>query len=191
MPANVTPRPATNLGMPPTRSTHARRGKMGIPPDAMPPARCIAWAHGRHPEQLHRLVTGYQVSQAVHVAATLGLCDLLADGPRSVAELAEATGADARSLTRLMRALAAVGLYVSDGDERFANTELGDAFRADAPRSVAGWARLSAGRSTGRRMARWSTAFARVRTRLQLSTGSRSGTTSPSIPTSRTSSTKP
>jgi hypothetical protein len=92
--------------------------------------------------ELHRLVTGYQVSQAVHVAATLGLSDLLADGPRTVAELAEATGVDARSLTRLMRALAAVGLYVSDGDERLGNTELGDAFRADAPRSVAGWARL-------------------------------------------------
>jgi hypothetical protein len=92
--------------------------------------------------ELHRLVAGYQVSQAVYVAATLGLCDLLADGPRSVAELAEAAGADARSLTRLMRALTAVGLFVSDGDERFANTELGDALRADAPRSVAGRARL-------------------------------------------------
>ncbi|MFI7065182.1 methyltransferase [Kribbella sp. NPDC050124] len=90
--------------------------------------------------QLHRLVTGYQVSQAVHVAASLGLSDLLADGPKTAAELAEATGADPGSLTRLMRALVTVGLYVSDG-ERFANTELGDAFRIDAPRSVAGWAR--------------------------------------------------
>jgi hypothetical protein len=94
-------------------------------------------------ELLHRLVTGYQVSQALHVAATMGLCDLLADGPRSVAELAEAAGADARSLARLMRALVAVGLYVSDGDERFSNTELGDGLRADAPRSVASRARLA------------------------------------------------
>ncbi|MFG1816182.1 methyltransferase [Kribbella sp. NPDC049174] len=92
--------------------------------------------------QLHRLVTGYQVSQAVHVAATLGLSDLLADGPRSVVELAEATGTDARSLRRLMRGLVAVGLYVDSGDDRFANTELGDAFRNDVPRSVAGWARF-------------------------------------------------
>jgi hypothetical protein len=92
--------------------------------------------------ELHRLVTGYQVSQAVHVAANLGLSDLLADGPRSVTELAEATGADTRSLARLMRALATVGLYVSDRDDRFANTELGDALRTDAPRSVAGWARF-------------------------------------------------
>jgi hypothetical protein len=108
---------------------------MGILADAIPPARCIASTMDTFRE-LHRLVTGYQVSQAVHVAATLGLCDLLADGPRSVPALAEATGTDARSLTRLLRGLAAVGLYVSDGDDRFANTELGDAFR-----SVAGWAR--------------------------------------------------
>jgi hypothetical protein len=93
-------------------------------------------------QELNRLVTGYQVSQALHVAAILGLSDLLSDGPRSVAELAEAAGADARALARLMRALAAVGLYVSDGDERFANTELGDTLRADAPRSVAARARL-------------------------------------------------
>jgi len=92
--------------------------------------------------ELHRLITGYQVSQAVHVAATLGLSDLLADGPRSVAELAGATRTDARSLRRLMRGLVAVGLYDDIGDDRFANTELGDAFRNDAPRSVAGWARF-------------------------------------------------
>jgi hypothetical protein len=92
--------------------------------------------------EVGRLVIGYQVSQAVHVAATLGLSDLFADGPKSVGELAEATGADVRALTRLMRGLAAVGLYVRDADGRFANTELGDAFRTDAPRSVAGWARL-------------------------------------------------
>ena len=53
--------------------------------------------------ELHRLVTGYQISQAVHVAATLGLCDLLAEGPGSVAALAEATGTDPCSLTRLLR----------------------------------------------------------------------------------------
>ncbi len=92
--------------------------------------------------ELHRLIAGYQVSQAVHVGVTLGLCDLLADGPRSVAEIAETTDVDARSLTRLVRALVAIGLLVSDGDERFANTELGDALRADAPRPVAGRARL-------------------------------------------------
>ena len=56
--------------------------------------------------------------------------------PKSVAELAEATGADEPALTRLLRALAALGLCDRVDDRRFTNTELGEAFRA-----VSGWAR--------------------------------------------------
>jgi hypothetical protein len=43
-------------------------------------------------DTLWRMTTAYQVSQAIHVAATLGIADLLEDGPRSAEELAEATG---------------------------------------------------------------------------------------------------
>lgn len=93
-------------------------------------------------QQLHRLITGHQLAQAVHVAARLGLSDLLADSPRTAAELAESTAADPRSLARLMRVLVAAGLYVRVEGERFACTELGDAFRSEVPRSVAGWARM-------------------------------------------------
>jgi hypothetical protein len=39
------------------------------------------------------------VSQAIHVAATLGIADLLADGPRTSDELAEATGSQPRAPT--------------------------------------------------------------------------------------------
>ena len=88
------------------------------------------------------MINGYQVSQALHVAATLGLSDLLADGPRSVADLAAATGTDERTLLRLLRALASVGVYAGGEEGRFTNTELGEALRSDAPRSVAGGARL-------------------------------------------------
>lgn len=97
------------------------------------------------PGELNRLISGYQTSQALHVAATLGLCDLLSDGPRSVAELASATGAHAGAMARLMRVLAAVGLVVGGDDESetYANTVLGDAFRSDASRSPAARARLS------------------------------------------------
>ena len=90
--------------------------------------------------ELRRMINGYQVSQALHVAATLGLSDLLADGPRSVADLAAATGTDERTLLRLLRALASVGVYAGGEEGRFTNTELGEALRSDAPRSVAGWA---------------------------------------------------
>lgn len=89
---------------------------------------------------LRRLVNGYQVSQAIHMAATLGIADLLRDGPRSSDDLAAATGSDPRSLHRLLRAPASVGVFREEEDRRFALTPLGDCLRAEAPESVAGWA---------------------------------------------------
>lgn len=91
--------------------------------------------------ELHRLTSGYQVSQAVHVAARLHISDVLAGGPTSLAQLAESTRTDVQALTRLMHALSALGLYTDD-DGKYTNTELGAALRTDAPRSVAGWARF-------------------------------------------------
>lgn len=93
--------------------------------------------------ELRRLVNGFQVSQALHVAAVLGISDALAEQPQTVEELAATLGAHERSLHRLMRALLSVGIYRRDpDDERFSNTELGEALRSDAPRSLVGWAAL-------------------------------------------------
>jgi DNA-binding transcriptional ArsR family regulator len=61
--------------------------------------------------QLNRLLWSYRISQAIHVAAVLGIADLLADGPRSAAELAEATGTHPDTLYRLLRALAGAGVF--------------------------------------------------------------------------------
>lgn len=83
---------------------------------------------------------GHQVSQAIHVAATLGLADLLADGPRTSDDLAEATGSNPRALYRLMRALATVGVFHEEECRRFALGPLGDPLRSDAPDSLTGWA---------------------------------------------------
>ncbi|MET9317842.1 methyltransferase [Kribbella sp. NPDC003505] len=91
--------------------------------------------------ELLGLIGGYQVSQAISVAARLGISDVLATSPQTLSELAQSTGTDVPSLARLMRALTALGLYTDDGGT-FANTELGAALRVDAPRSVAGWARF-------------------------------------------------
>jgi hypothetical protein len=91
--------------------------------------------------RLRRLVNGYRVSQAIHVAATLGLSDLLGDGPCTVAQLADATDCDPHGLTRLLRALATVGLYEECPDGRFASTELGDALRSTAAEPVDGYAK--------------------------------------------------
>jgi hypothetical protein len=90
--------------------------------------------------ELRRLINGYPITQAVHVAAVLGLSDLLAGSPRTVADLAARTDTHPESLARLLRALTACGLYRVEEDGRYANTELGDALRSDAPGSPAGWA---------------------------------------------------
>jgi hypothetical protein len=91
-------------------------------------------------QALRRLVNGYQVTQAIHVAATLGIADLLRDGPRSSDELAAATESHARSLHRVLRALASVGVLHEGGDGRFALTEVGECLRSDAAAPVGGWA---------------------------------------------------
>jgi O-methyltransferase domain/Dimerisation domain len=89
---------------------------------------------------LRRLTNGYQVTQAIHVAATLGIADLLREGPRGSDELARATDAHAPSLHRVLRALAAVGVLHEGDDGRFALTAIGECLRADAAEPVGGWA---------------------------------------------------
>ena len=55
------------------------------------------------PEMMNRMITGYWTTQAVYVAAKLGIADLLTDGPRTADDLAQATKAHAPSLYRLLR----------------------------------------------------------------------------------------
>ena len=47
--------------------------------------------------------------QAIHVAAKLGLADLVATGPKTVVELSEATRMNGTSLARFLRALTSSG----------------------------------------------------------------------------------
>lgn len=94
-------------------------------------------------ERLRQLINGYQVTQAIYVAVTLGVPNLLADGPRPAEDLAAATATHPWSLSRLLRALAAFGILGEqrDGDARtFQLTELGQLLRRDVPGSLAGWA---------------------------------------------------
>jgi hypothetical protein len=86
--------------------------------------------------ELGQLLSAYRISQALHVAAVLGIADLLADGPRGAGELAEASGSDPDTLYRLLRALASVGVFAELEGRRFASTPLGDGLRSDAPGSL-------------------------------------------------------
>lgn len=91
---------------------------------------------------LKRLVDGYQISQAIHVAATLGIADLLSDGSRTSDELAAETATHPRTLYRLLRALASVGVFEERQGRHFALTPLSDCLRSDAAEPVGGIAAL-------------------------------------------------
>ena len=73
--------------------------------------------------QLIQMCAGGWVAAALYAAAKLGIADHLADGARSAAELAPATGTHAPSLHRFMRTLAGFGILDGRG---------GAAIRVDA-----------------------------------------------------------
>jgi hypothetical protein len=89
-----------------------------------------------------RLIDGFRISQAIHVAAVLGIADLLKDGQRASDDLAAATDTDPDGLYRLLRALASVGVFREGPDRKFGHTLLSECLRFDAEQSIAGWARL-------------------------------------------------
>ncbi len=91
--------------------------------------------------RLRKMIDSFEVSQALHVAATLGIADLLKDGKRGVAELASATATHEGALYRLLRALASIGVFEEDGERKFGLTELGDCLRTDAAEPQGEWAR--------------------------------------------------
>jgi hypothetical protein len=102
------------------------------PTDPMPPAVAL-----RH------LLYGYRLSQAIYVAAKLGLADALKDGPKGSDELATAVGAHPEALHRLLRVLASVGIFAEVDQRRFTLTPLGALLQTDVPGSWWGTAVLT------------------------------------------------
>jgi hypothetical protein len=90
--------------------------------------------------ELLRLINGFQISQALHVAASLAVADYLKDGPKSADALARACGAHPRSLYRLLRALAAVGVFHESDEKEFSLTPVGACLTSDAVGTRRNWA---------------------------------------------------
>ena len=80
--------------------------------------------------KLLELIFIQRISQAIHVAAALGIADLIADEPKSAEQLAQATGVQAASLRRVMRTLAGFGVFAEEGADRFALTPIGEFLKA-------------------------------------------------------------
>jgi cyclopropane fatty-acyl-phospholipid synthase-like methyltransferase len=90
------------------------------------------------------MLLGNRVQQAIHVAAKLGIADLLADGPMSADALANATGAHPGGLYRLLRALTGFNIFAQDAEGRFELTPLAELLQTN-PRSKRAFALWSGG----------------------------------------------
>jgi DNA-binding transcriptional ArsR family regulator len=118
-----------------------------IPPAKL--ARVVEWI--RHhlyrlnqrlvpaPAAMMEMIIATWISQAITVAAELGVADALADRPMTIDELAAAVGADADALGRLLRALIGRGVFRRRRDGRYELNALADTLRSGAPVSTA-WA---------------------------------------------------
>jgi hypothetical protein len=87
-------------------------------------------------ETMLNLIGGFWVARSIYLAAKLGVADLFDDQPQTIAHLAQQTASDPRSLYRLMRALASVGIFTEVSDQCFALTPLATTLQSDSPGSM-------------------------------------------------------
>ena len=93
------------------------------------------------PARLWQVATGYFLPRCLHVIAELGVADQISDSPRTTAELARACEANADALGRILRALAAAGIFEARGDA-WTHTDLSRLLRNDHPQSMRPFARM-------------------------------------------------
>jgi C-methyltransferase len=94
------------------------------------------------PAAMMEMIVAAWTSQAITVAAELGVADALANGPLPIDELAAKVGANADALRRLLRALISRGIFRHRRDGRYELNSLGATLRTDAPASMACAARF-------------------------------------------------
>lgn len=87
-------------------------------------------------DRLMQLSGGLLMSAAVHNVARLGIADLLAQGPRTAAQLAAKTGSNEDALNRLLRMLASVGVFAETAPGTYGLTPMSEALRTGVPGSM-------------------------------------------------------
>nr|MBA3257792.1 methyltransferase [Pyrinomonadaceae bacterium] len=103
-----------------TLSNAVAEATMPVPPEA----------------QLMQILGGCFQSQAVYVAAKLGIADLLKDQPLPVVELARKTGTHERALYRALRCLASLGIFRETDTKVFELTPAAELLVSDYPGSM-------------------------------------------------------
>lgn len=80
---------------------------------------------------LTNIAFGALTTQALYVAAKVGIADLLKDGAKAVGELAAATETNEDALYRILRSLASHGIFAETAPRTFANTAYSEPLRRD------------------------------------------------------------
>lgn len=88
------------------------------------------------PVRMIQLLAGFQISQALYVAAKIGVADELADGPVAVDSLATKLNADPIALSRLLRTLSSLGVFSETTSGVFGSTPLSNTLVSDQPGSM-------------------------------------------------------
>jgi C-methyltransferase len=94
------------------------------------------------PAAMIEMILAGWTSQAITVAAQLGVADALSDGPLPIDELAARVNADVDALRRLLRALISRGVFRHRRDGRYELNSLADTLRSDARPSMRSAARF-------------------------------------------------
>ncbi len=88
------------------------------------------------------LATGYWVPRCLHVVAEAGIADLLDDRPETAEVLARKIDAHPGALGRILRLLAAHGIFAEAAGGSFAHTPASRLLRSDHPQSQRSFARM-------------------------------------------------
>ena len=91
-------------------------------------------------QQVLQVATGYFASSALYAAVTLNLPDHLAGGPKTVTDLARASGANEDALYRVLRLLVSLGIFDEVAPRTFALNAAAELLRKDVPGSLRGMA---------------------------------------------------
>lgn len=126
-----------------------------LPTVKVPPARVVRAIEGARariqrlsqlmvpaPIALLELTQGSMITQAIYVAAELGVADALSDGPLPAEEIARIVKANPEAVYRLLRLLSSYSIFAEQSDGRFKLTPMADALRSDTPNSMRGMAVL-------------------------------------------------
>ncbi len=97
---------------------------------------------GKAASELRRMIKGFQISQAIHVAAVLGVADQITEDARSSDDIAASLGVQPSPLYRLLRALAALGIFREHDGKKFSQTPMGQCLRSDSEQQVGPFAIL-------------------------------------------------